>query len=37
VKNETTGSVFEVVLTGPQTATMGGQDKPAGDPVSAAQ
>ncbi len=34
VKNETTGAIFEVVMTGPQTATMGGQEKPAADSVS---
>ncbi len=28
VKNETTGAIFEVVLTGPQTATMSGGSKP---------
>jgi len=36
-KNETTGAIFDVVLTGPQTATMGGTDKSTPDAVSANQ
>jgi len=36
-KNETTGAIFEVILTGPQTATMSGMKQVASDALSTAR